>query len=56
MNMVATKWLLIIGGAILALDGVASAFKFYAQPLFYQLVRLERTLFALILIIVGVNL
>ncbi len=54
MNMVAIRWLLIIGGAILLLDGVASAFKFNEQPLFYQFVRLERTLFALILIIVGV--
>lgn len=54
MNMVAIKWLLIIGGGILVLDGVASAFKFHEQAIFYQIVRLERTLFALILVIVGV--
>ena len=56
MNILAVKLLLIIGGGILLIDGVASAFKFYNQPLFYQLVRAERTLFALVLLFVGVNL
>lgn len=56
MNMLAVKYLLTIGGAILMVDGIVSIMVFYSQPAFNQLVRLERAVFAILLIFVGVML
>lgn len=53
MNIFLVKLLLIIGGAILIIDGIASLIKFRDQSTFPQLVRVERTLFALLLVVVG---
>jgi hypothetical protein len=50
------SWFLIIGGSILLVDGVASLVAFRGQKLFNQVVRLERSLFALSLIVMGVML
>ncbi|KKK55201.1 hypothetical protein LCGC14_3076960 [marine sediment metagenome] len=54
MNMVAISWLLIIGGVILLVDAWTSLQFVRDKRWFCQAVRLERLMFALILIIVGV--
>ena len=53
MNITVVRYILSIGGAILFVDATASLIEFYGQPLFYQLVRLERAVFALLVMIIG---
>ena len=54
MNILAVKYLLIIGGMILLVDAWTSLQFVHDKRWFCQLVRLERFMFALVLIIVGV--
>ena len=51
--MLAVKYLLIIGGVALLIDGIASLIKFRDQSTFPQLVRIERSLFALLVVVIG---
>ena len=53
MNILAVKYLLIIGGVILLVDAWTSIVYVHDKRWFCQLVRLERFMFAYILIIVG---
>ena len=54
MNIPAVKLVLIIGGAVLLVDAWASLEFVLDKRWFYQVVRLERFLFALLLILLGV--
>lgn len=56
MNMEAVKWVLQIGGVILLFDAMSSLQFVHDKRWFCQAVRLERFVFALILIILGVYL
>jgi len=51
--MLAVKYVLIIGGVTLLIDGIASLIKFRDQSAFPQLVRIERSLFALLVVVIG---
>ncbi len=53
MNMVAVRWLLVIGGLILLVDAWTSIVYVHDKRWFCQVVRLERFMFAFLLIIVG---
>lgn len=54
MNMLGVKLLLIIGGVILLVDAYTSLNFVHDKRWFCQLVRLERFIFALLVISVGV--
>ena len=56
MSMLSVKLLLIIGGVILLADALTSLSFVHDKRWFCQLVRLERFMFACILILVGVYL
>ncbi len=56
MNILAVKLLLIIGGVVLLIDAWTSLNFVSDKRWFCQAVRLERFVFALLLIIVGVSL
>lgn len=54
MNIVAVRLLLIIGGVVLLVDAWTSLQFVHDKRWFCQLVRLERFMFACLVIIVGV--
>ena len=54
MNIPAIKLFLIIGSGVLLVDAWASLMFVHDKRWFCQLVRLERLLFALLLILIGV--
>lgn len=56
MNIDIVKGILFFGGILLLADGVASLIVFRKQEVFNQIVRFERTMFAILLIIGGVYL
>ncbi len=56
MNMLAVKLVLIIGGAVLLIDAWTSLEFVHDKRWFCQLVRLERFMFAVLLILIGVDL
>ncbi len=53
VEMIVLKVILVLGGVALFIDGVASLICFRNQQAFYQLARLERSVFALFVIAVG---
>ena len=53
VEMIVLKVILVFGGIVLFIDGVASLIYFRNQQILYQLARLERSVFALFVIAVG---